>query len=272
MNYYTRHRLFTLARKWLGASVDFSLPAKGTLGWPLQKAAPKVPALRVGWEKTTLIQQETMDELSQDNQRGMGQAVLFLSSFYPCLLYVLEISLPDCWGDAEHKLSTTGQTALKQFNLFSFLEYTPEWVVSHLDITLQAPTSQHWHPKGLTLQKKIEFNSGVANLMQIWRTLVKWWRHFELTARQLKPSFCFANCRWFVLPSFIFSFLLPVLVISVFIAHSPLFPEHPIIWADTTRLVTHKQIFIVSTCFLAQFDSRIPSYSFFTPFTPSLRS
>lgn len=63
-----------------------------------------------------------------------------------------------------------------------------------------------------------------------------------------------------------FLFLLPILVISVFIAHSPLFPEHPIIWADTTRLVTHKQIFIVSTCFLAQFDSRIPSYSFFTPF------
>lgn len=79
-----------------------------------------------------------------------------------------------------------------------------------------------------------------------------WWRHFELTAGQLKPSFCFANCRWFILPSFILSFLFPVLVISVFIAYSPLFLEHPIIWTDTTRLVTHKLIFIVSTCFLAQ--------------------
>lgn len=191
MNYYTRHRLFTVPRKLLGASVDFSLPAKGTLGWPLQKASPKVPLLRVGWEKTTLIQQDTMDELSQDNQREMRKAVLFFSSFYPCFLYVLEISLPGCWGDAEHKLSIIGQTALKQFNFFSFLQYTPEWVVCHLDIILQAPTSQHWHPKGLTLQKKIEFNPGVANLMQIWRTSDEVVKAFWTDSRAAKAIFLF---------------------------------------------------------------------------------
>lgn len=191
MNYDTRHRLFTIPWKLLGASVDFSLPAKGTLGCPLQMVAAEMLLLRVGWEKISLIQQDTMDELSQYNPRGMGQAILFLSSFYPCLLYVLEISLPDYWGDAEHKLSIMGQTALKQFNLFFFLECTSEWVVSHLDITLQAPTSQQWHPKGLTLQKKIEFNPDVANLMQIWRTSDEVVKAFWTGSRAAKAIFLF---------------------------------------------------------------------------------
>lgn len=167
-----------------------------------------------------------MDVLSQDNQRAMGEAVLFLSSFCPSLLYVLEMSLPDCWGDAKHKLSIMGETALKLFNLFSFLEYIPEWVVSHLGITLQALTSQHWHPKGLTLQKKIQFSTGVANLMQIWRTSGEVVKAFCTDSR---AAIAFLFCFVLLIVDGLFYHLLSFLFFTSCISHLNFYCTFPIV-------------------------------------------
>lgn len=76
--------------------------------------------------------------------------------------------------------------------------------------------------------------------------LVKWWRHFKLTAGQLKLSFVLTNCSGIstvlspFFPSFLISWL--SLVISYITSRIVL---KAVVQADTTHLVIHKQIFIV---------------------------
>lgn len=71
--------------------LTFLSQPKGPLGGLCRKQHLKCHHLELDEKKHILIQQETMDVLSQDNQRGMREIVLFLSYFCPCLLYDLEI-------------------------------------------------------------------------------------------------------------------------------------------------------------------------------------
>lgn len=157
--------------------------------------------------KKTLPNKRTQMSLPKINRRGMRQAVLFFSSFCACLLYVLEICLPACWVGSSGKTQYHGANSTKRA-LFIFLS----GVYTLVTCLALGYNSADFQVPALTSRR---FNIAKEYWIQSWCTwgksgglLVKWWRHFELTAGQLKPFFRLMNCSWFFTVFYSFFFFL----------------------------------------------------------------